>query len=232
MSSSFGFGGTMVIVNSSYRFIIAEYIRPYIMSLGRGIMERIYFDEDVCWYGCGNSFAELTVEEYMDCYHIMCYAFERRLPSVFGDFLKEENKERIIEIWQEELKPAMESTPLFLSGFHINEGNFVHVQDKELLTFVADYIHKPILEADLVGNFYQKILYHYSMDLAVLYFSKLKPDEFMLSYKALECTLEEKLVNDTSIENDELQLYAIDFWRNQLKPKMQASPFYKTGDIE
>ena len=95
---------------STFIDVVADYWRPYIQQLG--VDEKVYFYYDL-FYG-NIDFSELTQKQYMQCYKQIEKAIEVDLERI-ENFYNHYPKELVYKAWFNEIKPKMQSSPLYQS---------------------------------------------------------------------------------------------------------------------
>ena len=95
---------------STFIDVLADYWRPYIQQVG--VDEKVYFYYDL-FYG-NIDFSELTQKQYMQCYKQIEKAIEVDLEKI-ENFYNHYPKELVYKAWFNEIKPKMQSSPLYQS---------------------------------------------------------------------------------------------------------------------
>lgn len=95
---------------STFIDVVADYWRPYIQQVG--VDEKVYFYYDL-FYG-NIDFSELTQKQYMQCYKQIEKAIEVDLERI-ENFYNHYPKELVYKAWFDEIKPKMQSSPLYQS---------------------------------------------------------------------------------------------------------------------
>jgi len=95
---------------STFIDVLADYWRPYIQQVG--VDEKVYFYYDL-FYG-NIDFSELTQKQYMQCYKQIEKAIEVDLERI-ENFYNHYPKELVYKAWFNEIKPKMQSSPLYQS---------------------------------------------------------------------------------------------------------------------
>lgn len=104
--------GCIVSFGSTFMSVLGEYLRTYINRLGNDIVEKVYFSYDL--YDSDLNFSELTQEQYMQCYKQLEKAIEVDLEKI-ENFYNHYPKELVYKAWFNEIKPAMQRSPLYQS---------------------------------------------------------------------------------------------------------------------
>ncbi|WP_392551411.1 hypothetical protein RHO14_07920 [Orbus wheelerorum] len=73
----------------------------------------------------------------------------------------------------------------------------------------------------------EKIYFHYDLYDGPIDFSELTSEQYMKAYGIMKDIFENDLQNNLSIGDSSCQ-WAIDLWFNEIKPKMQCSPLYRS----
>ncbi|PXZ06905.1 hypothetical protein DKK70_09605 [Gilliamella apicola] len=95
---------------STFIDVLADYWRPYIQQIG--VDKKVYFYYDL-FYG-NIDFSELTQKQYIQCYKQIEKAIEVDLERI-ENFYNHYPKELVYKAWFEEIKPKMQSSPLYQS---------------------------------------------------------------------------------------------------------------------
>ena len=95
---------------STFIDVVADYWRPYIQQVG--VDEKVYFYYDL-FYG-NIDFSELTQKQYIQCYKQIEKAIEVDLERI-ENFYNHYPKELVYKAWFDEIKPKMQSSPLYQS---------------------------------------------------------------------------------------------------------------------
>lgn len=95
---------------STFIDVLADYWRPYIQQVG--VDEKVYFYYDL-FYG-NIDFSELTQKQYMQCYKQIEKAIEVDFERI-ENFYNHYPKELVYKAWFNEIKPKMQSSPLYQS---------------------------------------------------------------------------------------------------------------------
>lgn len=100
----------VVVVNNAGMGVLDELLRPYFNNY-KYINDKIYYHYDL--YDGPIDFTELTSEQYMEAYKIMQKAFENDLQN--KPIISDRSRQWAVELWLNEIKPKMQSSPLYRS---------------------------------------------------------------------------------------------------------------------